>query len=193
MWKPDLRLWTAASVSQPCGLYAPGMSWSDADASVVIVRLQWLSTSYKTTPETQANTVVSERDQDKTTRTVSCYKTTVLVLAGVRCINTWLSHRLEIVTACLQGTFVNQALIGGFSFHFQFPFPYFRFRTSVSVLRFPFQHFPLALLILVAELYRKCGLALGLGWPGQQNFTVVFSQTFSSGFLLCYLTVPLPA
>ena len=61
---------------------------SDADASVVIVRLQWLSTSsYKTTPETQANTVVSEQDQDKTTRTVSCYKTTVLVLAGVRCIS----------------------------------------------------------------------------------------------------------
>ena len=154
---------------------------SDADASVVIVRLQWLSTSrYKTTPETQANTVVSERDQDKTTCTVSCYKTTVLVLAGVRCINTWLSHHLEIVTVCLQGTFVNQAPIGGFSSHFQFQFPYFR-----SVLRFPFQRFPLALLILVAELYRKCGLALGQGWPGQQNFTVVFSQTFSSGFHPC--------
>ena len=50
---------------------------SDADASVAIVRLQWLSTRYKTTPETQGNTVVSERDQDKTTRTVSSYKTTV--------------------------------------------------------------------------------------------------------------------
>ena len=49
------------------------------------------------------------------------------------------AHRLETVTLCLQGTFVNHALIALFS-----SLPYFRFRTSVSVLRFPFQCFPLA-------------------------------------------------
>ena len=43
---------------------------SDADASVVIVRLQWLNQLQNYSRDTL--TVVSEGDQDKTTRTVSC-------------------------------------------------------------------------------------------------------------------------
>ena len=89
---------------------------SDADASVVVVLLQWLN---------QKNTrrsLGTRPRQDYAHRVI-------LVLAGVRCISTWLSHRLETVTLCLQGTFVNQAPIGGF-------FSHFRFRTSVSVSAF---------------------------------------------------------
>ena len=43
-------------------------------------------------------------------------------LAGVRCISTWLSYRLETLTLChRQATFL---------LTFVFPFPYFGFRTS---------------------------------------------------------------
>ena len=100
---------------------------SDADATVAIVLLQMLNQLQETLENTHRSLGTRPR-QDKT----HCV---ILVLAGVGCITTWLSHHLETVTLCLQGTFVNQVLIGGFFSHF---------RTSVSVLRFLFQHFPLA-------------------------------------------------
>ena len=72
MWQPDTN-------QDKRWVHGPTMwalrSWNvltvhDADASVVIVRLQWLY-QLQNYSETLANTVVSERDQDKTTRTVS--------------------------------------------------------------------------------------------------------------------------
>ena len=51
------------------------------------------------------------------------------VLTGVRCISTWLSHCLETVTLCLQGTLGHRQ--AAFLLTSVFLFPYFRFRFSV--------------------------------------------------------------
>ena len=59
------------------------------------------------------------------------------MLAGVRCISTWLSHRLETVTLCLQGTLGHRQA----AFLLTSVFPFLYFRTSVSALQcFPLAH-----------------------------------------------------
>ena len=61
------------------------------------------------------------------------------MLTGVQCISTWLSHRLETVTLCLQGTFVNQVT----DRRLFFSLLYFRFPTYISVSAFstcPFRY-----------------------------------------------------
>ena len=76
----------------------------------------------------QILTVVSERDQD-----THCVMINDCVLAVVRCISTWLSHRLES-HPLPQGTSGHRH--AAFLLTSVFPFPYFRFRTSVSVSAF---------------------------------------------------------
>ena len=108
------------------------------------------------------------------------------MLAGVRCISTWLSHRLETVTVCLQGTFVNQATLGGFSSHFRISFPYFRFRTSVSVLRFPHFsvfHLPVYVPSLVSRELPDFSPLLWneiCEWPGNEASVYLFSSPRST-------------
>ena len=67
------------------------------------------STSNKTTPETLTNSHRSLGMRPRQRLHSACHaKRLCLVLAGVRCISTWLSHFLETVTLCLQGTVVGQ-------------------------------------------------------------------------------------
>ena len=123
--RPNQRQ-TVSAWANHVGSMLLGCLDSDADASVVVVLLQWLNQlRIQETLENTRRSLGTRPRQDYAHRVI-------LVLAGVRCIITWLSHRLETITLCLQGTFVNQAPIGGFFFSL----PYFRFRTSVSVSAF---------------------------------------------------------
>ena len=69
------------------------------DASVVILSCQ------ESLPMAQSVTKLLPRaTQDYTHRVM----TTVLVLAGVQCISTWLSYHLRTVSLWLQGTVMSQ-------------------------------------------------------------------------------------
>ena len=55
----------------------------------------------------------------------------MLVLAGIRCVSAWLSHRLETVTLRLEGTFVSRKALDTDK-------RLLILRTSVSVLMFSY-------------------------------------------------------
>ena len=111
---------------------------SDADASVVIVVLQWLNQLQNCSRDTNTHRSLGTRPrQDYTYRVMlndyvsACWSPMYQYLALTSLRD---SHPLPTRHICELGT--DRQLF--------FSLPYFRFHTSVSVLRFPFQRFPLA-------------------------------------------------